>query len=141
MEKLTVFREKQIEFLRIPKIEATNKSELSSETMHIHPSSPSSSQSEEEDAATKIQAGFRGYRVRRQLKDSKKIKQNNLTPVIPPPSDQEKSATKIQAGFRGFLARKKISKASEAATKIQANFRGFKTRRDLKNKLKEVAKK
>lgn len=37
--------------------------------MHIHPSSPSSSISEE-DAATKIQAGFRGYRVRKQLKQN-----------------------------------------------------------------------
>uniref|UniRef100_A0A2M4C2M9 Putative myosin light chain binding protein n=1 Tax=Anopheles marajoara TaxID=58244 RepID=A0A2M4C2M9_9DIPT len=34
--------------------------------MHIHPSSPNSSQSED-DAATKIQAGFRGYRVRKQM--------------------------------------------------------------------------
>ena len=40
--------------------------------MHIHPSSPNSSISEE-DAAIKIQAGFRGYRVRKQLKENVNI--------------------------------------------------------------------
>ncbi|XP_037950526.1 uncharacterized protein LOC119681414 [Teleopsis dalmanni] len=35
--------------------------------MHIHPSSPNSSTPSEENAAIKIQAGFRGYRVRKQL--------------------------------------------------------------------------
>lgn len=37
--------------------------------MQIHPCSPSSAISAE-DAATKIQAGFRGYRVRKQLKEN-----------------------------------------------------------------------
>lgn len=109
--------------------------------MHIHPSSPNSS---EENAAVKIQAGFRGYRVRKQLIKPKsgrrhsrkmsangtdveaKILDSNLTSV------EDKCATKIQAGVRGFLARKKYKVANEAATKIQAGFRGFKVRKELK---------
>lgn len=37
--------------------------------MHVHPSSPNSSISED-NAAIKIQANFRGYRVRKQIKDT-----------------------------------------------------------------------
>lgn len=122
--------------------------------MHIHPSSPSSSISEE-DAATKIQAGFRGYRVRKQLKQNfdddsapsnpnqrnsnnayrnedtngQRFKPNKAM-------DKEKCATKIQAGIRGFLVRKKQRVAADAAIKIQAGFRGFRARKQLKS-LKE----
>lgn len=114
--------------------------------MHIHPSSPNSSISEE-NAATKIQANFRGYRVRKQLKDTSPIVTNaetvdgNIeTSKIDGDvklKEEDKSATKIQAGVRGFLVRKKQKLATDAATKIQSTFRGFKTRKDLKNKLKE----
>lgn len=109
--------------------------------MHIHPSSPSSSISEE-DAATKIQAGFRGYRVRKQLRQStndcldfddhlngRRLKSQKSL-------DKEKCATKIQARIRGFLVRRKQKAAADAATKIQAGFRGFRARKQLKN-LKE----
>lgn len=128
--------------------------------MHIHPSSPSSSISEE-DAATKIQAGFRGYRVRKQLKQtgndnlaSGQSNQRNTTNATAYRNerleeanggqrfktskslDKEKCATKIQAGIRGFLVRKKQRVAADAAVKIQAGFRGFRARKQLKN-LKE----
>lgn len=127
--------------------------------MHIHPSSPNSSQSpvEEELAATKIQAGFRGYRVRKQLKDTtgsslivtnnsrkeqqqqqrKMGKENKTNGIVSgllgvrKVSIEDKSATKIQAGVRGFLVRKKQKQATDAATKIQASFRGFKARKDI----------
>lgn len=121
--------------------------------MHIHPSSPNSSISEE-NAATKIQAGFRGYRVRKQLKKNLKMPTNehhhhyNHHPSSSGNNggrrivygkigktltgQEEKSATKIQAGIRGFLVRKKQKLAADAATKIQAGFRGFKARKDLK---------
>ncbi|XP_055588052.1 IQ domain-containing protein N [Uranotaenia lowii] len=100
--------------------------------MHIHPSSPnscSSSQSED-DAATKIQAGFRGYRVRKQMRGqgSSSGSQGSQRGTR---SLEEKSAAKIQAGVRGFLVRKRQKVANDAATKIQASFRGFKTRKDL----------
>lgn len=127
--------------------------------MHIHPSSPSSSISEE-DAATKIQAGWKGYRVRKQLKQnydgnltSGQTNQRNLNNATAYRNerleetngqrfksskslDKEKCATKIQAGIRGFLVRKKQRVAADAAVKIQANFRGFRARKQLKN-LKE----
>lgn len=114
--------------------------------MHIHPSSPNSSISEE-NAATKIQAGFRGYRVRKQLKKTPKTpaidghhhhestnngRRNVYGKIGKSIGQEEKSATKIQAGVRGFLVRKKQKLAADAATKIQAGFRGFKTRKDLK---------
>lgn len=127
--------------------------------MHIHPSSPNSAESlPEELAATKIQAGFRGYRVRKQLKDSENINQPQSNIITRSSSQQngnnnkenrrsnqhfqprkgsieEKSATKIQAGIRGFLVRKKQKVAADAAVKIQASFRGFKVRKDImKNK-------
>lgn len=128
--------------------------------MHIHPSSPNSSISEE-DAAIKIQAGFRGYRVRKQLKnDNQPIKPAKTTGKgngIPNDIhrndcndddknghrlkssnsvDKEKCATKIQASIRGFLVRKKQKVAANAATKIQAGFRGFRARKQLRD-LKE----
>lgn len=115
--------------------------------MHIHPSSPNSSPSSEDDAAARIQAGFRGYRVRKQLKQAKKLKENkNQNGHANTSTSQvgqqrgsvrqieEVSATKIQAGIRGFLVRKRQKLEKDAAVKIQANFRGFKTRKDLHDK-------
>lgn len=103
-------------------------------------------------AATKIQANFRGYRVRKQLKESTQrrhppqqqdqqdqqqknqlqtkeslLKRQNTQEKL-----EEKSATKIQAGIRGFLVRKRQQAVQAAATRIQAGFRGFRTRKLLK---------
>ncbi|XP_012216982.1 IQ domain-containing protein N [Linepithema humile] len=108
-------------------------------------------------AATKIQANFRGYRVRKQLKESTQrrrqpqqqdqqdhqqqnhhqqdqsqtkeslLKRQNTQEAL-----EEKSATKIQAGIRGFLVRKRQQAVQAAATRIQAGFRGFRTRKLLK---------
>ncbi|XP_015176386.1 PREDICTED: abnormal spindle-like microcephaly-associated protein homolog [Polistes dominula] len=111
-------------------------------------------------AATKIQANFRGYRVRKQLKETKspqqqQQQQQQLQPKRQQSDDdeesftsssststlkrqntrealEEKSATKIQAGIRGYLVRKKQQAEQLAATRIQANFRGFRTRKLLK---------
>ncbi|KYQ60518.1 hypothetical protein ALC60_00501 [Trachymyrmex zeteki] len=108
-------------------------------------------------AATKIQANFRGYRVRKQLKEStqrrrqqqnqqdlKRDRQQQQQQERMKPKEhllkrqstrealEEKSATKIQAGIRGFLVRKRQQAVQAAATRIQAGFRGFKTRKLLK---------
>lgn len=116
--------------------------------MHVHPSSPNSASSEE-DAATKIQAGFRGYRVRKAIRNQKtggsgtsggtgsggngtggpQTRARKAAGSL-----EDNSATKIQAGVRGFLVRKRQKVATEAATKIQASFRGFKTRKELTKK-------
>lgn len=120
--------------------------------MHIHPSSPNSSQSED-DAATKIQAGFRGYRVRKQMRQGRgstggssasgagsssgSVGQQRSPRVTKKLTLEDKSATKIQAGVRGFLVRKRQKTATDAATKIQASFRGFKARKDLKTTVKK----
>ncbi|KAL0114444.1 hypothetical protein PUN28_011597 [Cardiocondyla obscurior] len=109
-------------------------------------------------AATKIQANFRGYRVRKQMKEStqrrrqqqkpqsqqdqqrnqlqeherKKPKERLLNRQNTREALEEKSATKIQAGIRGFLVRKRQQAVQAAATTIQAGFRGFRTRKLLK---------
>ncbi|KAG7204232.1 hypothetical protein KM043_002060 [Ampulex compressa] len=97
-------------------------------------------------AATKIQANFRGYRVRKHLKDTNsetkqgheqqpgRKKEADGTPKKQENNEsiEEKSATKIQAGIRGFLVRKRQQAAQTAATRIQAGFRGFRTRKLLK---------
>lgn len=114
----------------------------------------------ENTAATKIQANFRGYRVRKQMKESTqrrrhqqqqqpgqqhrdhhqqqqqqeytKPKEHLLKRQSTREALEEKSATKIQAGIRGFLVRKRQQAVQAAATRIQAGFRGFRTRKLLK---------
>ncbi|XP_011863662.1 PREDICTED: uncharacterized protein KIAA1683 homolog isoform X2 [Vollenhovia emeryi] len=103
-------------------------------------------------AATKIQANFRGYRVRKQLKESTQRRRQQQQPQNQQDQQlehtkskehllkrqntrealEEKSATKIQAGIRGFLVRKRQQAVQAAATRIQAGFRGFRTRKLLK---------
>jgi IQ calmodulin-binding motif len=99
----------------------------------IHPSSPNSSQSED-DAATRIQAQWKGYRVRKQLRNSRKMKngQSNRRISVEKVSLEEKSATKIQAQWKGFKIRKEMQNCKVAATKIQAGWKGFKARKELK---------
>ncbi|KAF5403242.1 hypothetical protein PHET_03283 [Paragonimus heterotremus] len=121
-------------------------------------------------AATKIQAGYRGYRVRKLYhsgdcsiglpvkRDSSSTygtastntddRSTNISPVL--------AATRIQAGYRGYRVRKELhpenqdvlsnqpdiysqypaksresTEADKAAAKIQASFRGYMTRRAL----------
>ncbi len=84
---------------------------------------------EQDAAAAKIQAGFRGNKARKEVKEVKQRRES-----------ESAAATKIQAGFRGNKARNEVKQRraseSEAATKIQAGFRGSKARRDVKQ-LKE----
>lgn len=106
--------------------------------MHVHSSSPNSSLSED-DAAVKIQAGWKGYRVRKQLRNSRKSKGSQQNGSSRRKSSEnstieERSAVKIQAGWKGFKIRKELKCAREAATKIQASFRGFRLRKELKGK-------
>ena len=123
-----------------------------------------------EEAALKIQAGFRGYKTRKEVKDqmAKEEKKGEETKVEKKKEEEEEvdidlndpeveqAALKIQAGFKGFQARKEIKDKMEqegkqaesqeskvdidfsdpevekAATKIQAGFKGYKTRKEMK---------
>ncbi|XP_052805345.1 uncharacterized protein LOC128234843 isoform X4 [Mya arenaria] len=139
----------------------------------------------EDEAAEKIQAGFRGYQDRQKFADLKSRKSGGIPADNREPEkggkqeeeeevdidlndpDVEKAAVKIQAGFKGFKARQEIKEMKEkapepapspeptktqaqeeeevdidlndpevgaAALKIQAGFRGHQTRQQLKDK-------
>ncbi|KDR17791.1 Abnormal spindle-like microcephaly-associated protein-like protein [Zootermopsis nevadensis] len=105
-------------------------------------------------AASKIQAGFRGYKVRKQLREHTEEDNKNgprsqgslsqssnqeeeeeevrATNGTPAGDIEDKSATMIQAGVRGYLVRKRRQAESDAAVKIQAGFRGYQARREVK---------
>ena len=107
--------------------EEVNKAE--EEIDDIDPNDPDAN-----NAAIKIQSGFRGSKARKEVQEMKDR------------MEEEQAATKIQAGFRGIQARKEVQEKKDkleldkfeqfeqekAATKIQAGFRGNKARKDVK---------
>lgn len=91
------------------------------------------------EAAVAIQAGYKGYKTRKEYAKKKSKKEKNL---VENEADQYKSenaaASKIQANFRGYKVRKDFAnekknkeekEAHQAATKIQASFRGYRSRK------------
>ena len=72
-----------------------------------------SAETENDEAATKIQSSYRGYHTRKQLKQ------------------KGAAATTIQANYRGYRVREMRRAKSEAAVKIQSYYRGYKTRERL----------
>ncbi|VDP73527.1 unnamed protein product [Echinostoma caproni] len=110
-------------------------------------------------AATRIQAGYRGYQTRKHLHEQgfpltehSLVHHSHTDHSIPP----DLAAAKIQAGFRGYRTRRELkeqhkypgtttghresthshstdihSDPNYAATRIQATFRGYQTRRHL----------
>ncbi|MFL5348258.1 MAG: hypothetical protein ACJ8AT_25980 [Hyalangium sp.] len=72
----------------------------------------------QDEAATKLQALFRGHLARQEAQELRK---------------QHDAATKLQALFRGHQARKQVQKLREqhdAATKLQALVRGYQQRKE-----------
>lgn len=86
----------------------------------ISPSFRHYSESVEQMAATKIQAGFRGYRIRKQQKFLNNSYQTNLIDKL----DQTKLENCKFCDQNNH---------NNAATQIQAYFRGYKTRKALKS--------
>ncbi|CAH1389188.1 unnamed protein product, partial [Nezara viridula] len=106
-------------------------------------------QAEVEEAVTKIQAVFRGHRVRKQMASGEPTKQQLEAEFSADDKEMVHAATKIQATFRGHMSRKKDDEVpkpedgeeeldidlsdpdlNKAATKIQASFRGHRVRKD-----------
>lgn len=97
-------------------------------------------------AATAIQASFRGYQTRQNLKTEQKNEENCPSQVAEDTQlDSKKSYEEIKQASIDLvndITEQAISildnaddKMVAAATTIQANFRGFQTRQTLKNKL------
>lgn len=92
---------------------------------------------DEEQAALKIQAGFRGFQTRKILKENETTAASSVkfadeevvksvgSPEIDP-KEVESTAESVIAGVEEALADE-----IQAATKIQAGFRGFQTRKQL----------
>ncbi|XP_055384508.1 neuromodulin-like [Condylostylus longicornis] len=112
--------------------------------------------SDDEEAAVKIQAAFRGHKTRNEMKEkmnSANNANNNVSENFQDldPEELEKAATKIQASYRGHRTRAELKEKKQAnnndklknnedeenyqqaAVKIQAVFRGHKTRATMKN--------
>lgn len=121
--------------------------------MYIYPSSPESASSlqSEESAAIKIQAGFRGYRVRKQIhrttskssssstnrlsnsnsrRNQRQRPQNNALMENQGNTPRPNKATINDPKAKGENGGKSVEDRS--ATKIQAGFRGFLVRKKQK---------
>lgn len=117
--------------------------------MHVHPSSPNSSISED-NAAIKIQANFRGYRVRKQIKDTTTTTATDgggassmggggcpgATAVAVVASGSTAAAVPcLNAAGGGVCACSAVKRGSadraleQSATKIQAGVRGYLVRK------------
>ncbi|XP_041361227.1 doublecortin domain-containing protein 2-like isoform X2 [Gigantopelta aegis] len=82
------------------------------------PSPVKDSQSREDEAAAKIQAGYRGYRTRKELRgagrkeeeggrrSSTPLENNNVSKTYDREDLENQAAAKIQAGYRGYRVRK-----------------------------------
>jgi hypothetical protein len=88
----------------------------------------------EHAAAAKIQAGFRGLKVRRQIADENaaavKVQSAFRGHQIRKMAAQENAAAiTVQSAFRGHLVRKVVAEENAAAVKVQAAFRGHSVRK------------
>jgi hypothetical protein len=97
-----------------------------------------------QDATVKIQSAYRGFKTRKELKES-----GEDLPDLKA-ADVAKATIKIQAAYKGFKTRQMVKKHKEvlpdlncaqvqdATIKIQSAYRGFKTRKELKESGEEL---
>lgn len=85
---------------------------------------------EENIAATKIQANFRGFQVRKQLKEEVKAVKE-VEPELKQVEEQVISQVEEKVGSQ---VEESLDEEIKAATKIQAGFRGYQTRKQLADK-------
>lgn len=94
----------------------------------------------EAEAATMIQATFRGYKARKELKEGSTKSPESTPHLSPEPPKQEEdnssSAQEAESTPSGqqqteLSTSKSTNDLDHAATKIQATFRGFRARKEL----------
>lgn len=89
-------------------------------------------------AATKIQAGFKGYKTRKEIKETKDSKEAG-TDIQKEEGEGEKEETQEEEKKEGEEIDIDLNdpEVAKAATKIQAGFKGYKTRQELASKKDE----
>ncbi|XP_060585650.1 neurofilament medium polypeptide-like isoform X3 [Ruditapes philippinarum] len=99
---------------------------------------------EVEKAATKIQAGFKGFKTRQEIKSKKEsgtdVKEGEETEKAEEKTEEAKPADTTE-GEEKIDIDLNDPEVAHAATKIQAGFKGFKTRQEIKSKKSEQEEK
>ncbi|TRY61722.1 hypothetical protein TCAL_07880 [Tigriopus californicus] len=99
-----------------------------------------------EMAATKIQAGYRGMRTRKEFQNNHANKSREVIDIDLDDLEVQQAASRIQAGYKGMKTRRHLKNRSvdeididltdpeveRAATKIQAGYKGMRTRKQTK---------
>ena len=91
-------------------------------TMSPEDSLPDLNAADVAHAAVKIQAAYKGFKIRKQVENRKKMEED-----LPDLKDKavQDATIKIQSAFKGFNVRKHNKEQAKAAKIIQRNFKGY----------------